>query len=122
MKVEQLDDRKLRIGEKVIQFDYEIADVLTMSDRVIVLFDVLSFAEDDPDTGRNVFAYDANGNELWRIEDARVMVEGELLEKVSHGYTELHRTQDKTLHAWVKDWRYDLNTETGEISNPKYVR
>lgn len=122
MKVEQLDDRRLRIGERVVQFDRDIDEVLALEDRVIVVFDVLSFAEDDPDVGRNVFAYDAGGNELWRVEDARVMVEGDTVEKVSQGYTELSETQDGTIHAWAMDWRHDLDPETGKISNPKYFR
>ena len=122
MRVEQIGDREVRVDGKVIKFERQIDQILAMSDQIIVAFGVFEFPEDDPDAGRNVFAYDRSGKQLWRIEDAKVMRGGRTVDKVSQGCTGLQLKEDGTIHAWVVDWRYDLDPETGEISNPKYFR
>lgn len=122
MRVSKLDDRTLRVGDTTIRSNDAITQVLELDAKILVLFDNYDHPEDDPNFGRNIVAYDARGNELWRIEDARVMVPGRTLDKVPQFYTGLRESQDGKVHAWVLDWRYDLNTETGAISNPKYFR
>ena len=106
----------------MVNFEKEIDKVIPLSDRVIVVFDVLAFPEEDPDAGRNVFAFDRSGKEIWRIEDAEVKVKGRTVDKVSQGYTDIEHAEDGELFAWVLEWRYDLDPETGKISNPKYFR
>ena len=123
MKAEQLDDQRVRIDGKIFDFEMEIVDLLKLEDRVIILFENYEWPDEDPNLGRNVFAYGQNGEQLWRIEDAEVMIGGHTVEhEVSTGYTVLQQKEDGTIHAWAMDWRHDLDPETGKISNPKYFR
>ena len=122
MKVEQLDDRSIRVDGKTIEFEWKISKILSLPDRILVMFGVLEFAETDPDAGRNIFAYDLEGNALWRVEDARVMVGGRTVDKVSQGYTDLHRGDDGKIYAWVLDHRHVLDPETGKILEAAYMR
>ena len=122
MEVEQIDDSTIFLNGKTLKFEWKIREVVPLSDRVLVRFSILSFPEQDPNAGRNIFAFDSDGNDLWRIEDAHVKVKGRTVSEVSQGYTDIERTEDESLFAWVLEWRHDLDPETGKISNPKYFR
>ena len=100
----------------------DVSEILKLPDRVLVMVNNYGAPETDPDFGRNIFAYDLEGNALWRVEDARVMVGGRTVDKVSQGYTGLRQGKDGTIYAWAMDWRHVLDPETGKISNPKYFR
>ena len=122
MKVELLDGRTVQIDSDRITYEREIDVILPLSDRFLVLFDVFEFSESDPDAGRNLFAYDSTGKQLWRVQDAKMKRRGRTVEKLSQGYTGLRQGKDGTIYAWVMDWRYELDPNTGKISNPKYFR
>ena len=122
MKALKRDKFTVEIGNRILKFDEKISQVLELEDKILILLNKYGHPENDPDYGRNVVAFDARGEELWRIEDSGVKVRGRTMEKVSQGYTGLRETRDGTIHAWAMDWRHDLDPKTGKISNPKYVR
>ena len=123
MKVERIDDESVRINGEAHSFGMEILEILELRDRIIVLFENYEWPDEDPNLGRNIFAYDANGNELWRVQDAEVMIGGRTTEQdVSSGYTDLQLKDDGKIYAWAMDWRHELDPETVKISNPEYFR
>ena len=67
LQVSKFAPNVLLLAGNKISFDQEIVETVTLKDRVIVLLEPGDFPEDDPEGGRNVFAYDATGNLLWRI-------------------------------------------------------
>lgn len=124
MTVKQSNDNTLTVDGKTLSFDWKIREFLDLGDRIIVRFSILSFAEEDPDSGRNVFAYDRQGNELWRIQDAGVLAGSSKSSsvKVPQGFTGMEQKKDGRIYGWVVDWRYDLDPETGNVSNEEYHR
>ncbi len=122
MTVRQIDENTVRIGDKAVTFNMPIREFLELSDRVLIRVKSYGLPETDPDRARNIFAYDLEGNALWRVEDARVMVGGRTVDKVSQGYTDLHRGDDGKIYAWVLDHRHVLDPETGKILEAEYMR
>jgi hypothetical protein len=124
MTVEQSGDSILLVDGKKVSFDWKIREFLDLGEKIIVRFSVLSFAEEDPESGRNVFAYDRQGNELWRIQDAGVLANSSTLPKVEvpQGFTEMQQKEGGRIYVWAVDWRYDLDPEAGKVSNEKYDR
>ena len=122
MKVERVGDETVQIGGNTIALGARITALLELSDKVLILVNNSAWSETDSNFGRNILAYDTDGRRLWRIEDGQVMVGGRTVDKVSQGCTELSQSEDGTIHAWVLEWRHDLNPETGEISNAIYIR
>ena len=122
MTVRQTDEKTIHIGDKSITFDVPVREFLELSDRVLVRVSNFTWPETDPDFGRNIFAYDLDGNALWRVEDARVMVGGRTVDEVSQGYMAFQRGDDGKIYVWILDYRFDLDPETGKVSNEKYFR
>ena len=122
MSVSKISARSVRIGQTTVSFSMDVSEILKLPDRVLVMVNNYSAPETDPDFGRNIFAYDLEGNALWRVEDARVMVGGRTVDKVSQGYTDLHRGDDGKIYAWVLDHRHVLDPETGKILEAAYMR
>ena len=122
MSVSKTSARSVRIGQTTVSFSMDVSEILKLPDRVLVMVNNYGAPETDPDFGRNIFAYDLEGNALWRVEDARVMVGGRTVDKVSQGYTDLHRGNDGKIYAWVLDHRHVLDPETGKILEAEYMR
>ena len=122
MKVEQLNDNSIRIDNRTIKFPLRILQLLEQEDAILILLNNYGVAISDPNRGRNIIAYSRDGRKLWRVEDARYMVETNSGSKVSQGYTGLQQKEDGTIYVWVMDWRYLLDPETGKISDAAYMR
>lgn len=124
MTVKQSGDNTLAVDESSLTFEWEIREFLDLGDKIIVRFAIDAFAEEDPDSGRNVFAYDRDGNELWRIQDAGVLASSSTLPKVEvpQGFTEMQQKEGGHIYVWAVDWRYDLDPEAGKVSNEEYHR
>ncbi len=87
VEIKTLDKHTVVIGGRKFKFDQRVQETLAVGDRVLVLLNGFDFAEDDPEGGRNVFAYDAGGKLLWRIEDAGFTALGKDGQEVPQGYT-----------------------------------
>lgn len=46
---------------------FPVAQIRRSGERVFVIYDYMAFPKEQP--ARNLFAYDLNGNELWRADD-----------------------------------------------------
>ena len=69
MNYEQLDERTLLISGKEVKFGQSVKEILDLGDRLVVRLYVDDFEVGDMMVGRNIVAYDEDGNELWRVED-----------------------------------------------------
>ena len=54
---------------KRIELDKRVEESISLGDKAIVLFYVNDYEVGDMMVGRNIVAYDKDGNELWRVED-----------------------------------------------------
>ncbi len=109
-------------GRKLI-FEQRVSEVLTVDDRVLVRLNSFDFPADDSDAGRNVFAYDENGELLWRIEDSGFAAGGPGGKPVKQGYTGMGPDEDGRFRVFQPiGCLYDVDLETGKISNPELTR
>ena len=118
----QQDAHSVTIDGRVFRFEQRIQETLVFGDKAFVLLNGFDFPEDDPNGGRNVFAYGAGGELLWRIEDAEFTARGRDGELVPQGYTDI----------WIEDGELKadqpigcectIDPETGKILKEQYHR
>ncbi len=114
------EDNRLTIDGNTVELEQPIEDMVERRDRVIVVLDDEEYAPGDPTGDRNVVAVDRNGTMLWRIVPSMSPTPGE------PGRTEPFiavdiKNRDGEEKVVVYDGmgsRYDLDTETGKLSNP----
>ena len=124
MNVIKAAEQVLEINRRKVVFDQPIVDFLVHNDRVIVMFELADEMEDDPDFGRNIFAYDETGKELWRIEDSGIVGPGREDDKeVPWSYTGMGQEADgRIIVSEPFGFEFDLDPETGKISNPVFTK
>lgn len=66
MKLNIIDD-KIKFKSGSVKAKYPVIDACEINGQILVVYDYMSFPKNSP--ARNLFAYDADGNELWRAED-----------------------------------------------------
>lgn len=112
--------QSISINGREIEFDVPVIDTIVLEDRVLVLLDSYYYSDNDPDAGRNVFAYDANGEFLWRIQDSGFtsVSNRDHVTEVPQGYTGIALENDGriTVNQPI-GCEFDVDPETGEISN-----
>lgn len=112
--------RTLRIDERSFDLKYPIEQAIAVKDRVIVRVDDFDAADDDPANGRNIFAVDSSGNEIWRISkpgSTDKTIDGRTL---ISPWTSISRApSDGSIRA-IDGWgfSYLLDPKTGKISDP----
>lgn len=105
----QYEDNVLTIGGESVSLEYEITQVME-EDGVVLA--VLYPPEGEQHDGRNVIAFDADGNQLWRSkcpEDA-----------TSHLFGELYKEGDAIIGWSWNSNEYKIDLETGELENLGY--
>ncbi|MFC3959729.1 hypothetical protein [Halovivax cerinus] len=103
------EDNVLTIGDESISMEYTISQVLEEPDIVIA---VLYPPEGEQHDGRNVVAFDTDGNQLWRSarpEDA-----------TSHLFGELYKEGGDVIGWSWNHNEYKIDLETGELENLGY--
>lgn len=103
---------------------YRIDQFVTLDDRVIIMFEFPDEMEDDPESGRNIFAYDETGKELWRIEDSGIVGPGSEDEtEVPWPYTGIGQEEDgRIIVGHPAGYDFDLDPETGKVSNAVFTK
>jgi hypothetical protein len=71
-----LGTNSIKIRGQRLEFPSEIMETKKLKDRYLIRISSYELDENDPDRGRNVFAYDKSGNLLWRIQDSQLKVLG----------------------------------------------
>ena len=68
--------------------------------------------------GRNIVAYDSDGNMVWRVEDHGVRVQSE--RKAPEAFFNIGLKDGNILQAVSLSYIFRLDPETGTLSNPRY--
>ena len=124
MNITQIGERALEIDGRLIEFSWRINTFVALEDKVIILFRTADFPEDDPESGRNIFAYDETGKELWRIQDSGFTAPRlEDDTEVPQPYTGMGPEDDGRITVFQPiGCEFDLDPETGKISNMSFVK
>ncbi len=114
--VNKLDDYTLEINGNEVSFPSKISNILENKEKIIVLISgYKDHIKERFDCTRNIFCYDKDGAFIWQIEPPTLGRKGS-------GYLSImyNKELDKVFaFSWV---RYDLDIETGKISNPEDLR
>ena len=113
-------ENRLTVDGRTVKLERPILQVEERPGRVIVLLDDEEYAPDDPTGDRNVIAVDRDGAMLWRIAPSGSIASGGpgrtspfvALEIENRGGGEVVIVYD------VAGACYDLDSETGKLSNP----
>ena len=111
----------LEINGRGFDLGWPINYAIALQDRVIVTVEHYDLPKTDPQFGRNVFALDRNGRELWRIEASPAIFMDDQGRKCPFPYIYLQRSPDGR-GLWIDNQsgiRCDLDPATGALSNPR---
>ena len=61
--------REAMFGGSLVRFEQPAVEHIETDGRIVVLFNSDFYEMGDMMVGRNIVAYDEDGNELWRVED-----------------------------------------------------
>ena len=125
MMVRKTDDRTLQIDRATVRLEKRIQEFMTVKDRVLVMLNISDFPDDDPEAGRNIFAFDRTGRQLWRIEDAgyTALSSRDHKTEVPQGYTGMSLRPDGRVRVFQPIGCYFfVDLETGAISDMEIVR
>ena len=120
MKVTQVGERALEINGRHVDYAQRINQFLALEDRVIVRFAPSEELEDDPEFGRNIFAFDETGNQLWRIQDSGFTIGSHRDDdsEVRAPYTGMGQKDDGRITVSQQiGCEFDLDPKTGKMSN-----
>ena len=120
MNIAQVNDRVLKINDRQVEFEQPIDEFLVLEDRVIILFEPSEEQEDDPDFGRNVFAFDETGEQLWRIQDSGFTIGSHRDDdsEVRAPYTGMGLKENgRIIVSQQIGCSFDVDSQTGKISN-----
>jgi hypothetical protein len=121
-RVDEPSSKTIIIGGKQLTFDQEVSVVIELEDRSIILLSTSDFLRGDPLVARNVLCFDKNGDLLWRIEDAEMMI-GEGEDEVPQSYLSMTLREDGRIRVGNPDAIFYVNPDDGSIydGEPKYM-
>ena len=96
-----------------IDTDKRIEDVIDMGDKAIVVFYVNDYEMGDMMVGRNILAYDEDGNELWRVEDHGLRRRSE--RRAPDAFFDIRLDQEGRLWGGTPGVELMIDPETGKI-------
>ena len=102
---------------KRIELDKRVESSIDLGDKVIVLFYVNDYEMGDMMVGRNILAYDEDGNELWRVEDHGLRRRSE--RKAPDAFFDIHVDEDGRLWGGTPGIYLEIDLETGKIIGDK---
>ncbi len=107
-----------------MSFDQRVDDFIVLDDRVIVELLTDDFADEDPLAGRNVVCLDNKGELLWRIQNAGVTRTTADGREIPDPFMGIGLDEDgKTIKVGIAmGVDFDLDPETGEITNPVFTK
>ena len=114
----------LSIDDRHVEFEAPIDKIIKVGGAVLVLLNYDFISKSDPNFERNVAAVDAEGTILWRIERRVGPTIGPNHTAILNPYVGMG-WDDKKEKIVVYDMGglcFDLDVETGRISNPVFTR
>ncbi len=117
MNYEKVDEKTLLIGGKKVNFGQSVKEVLDLGDRLVVRLYVDDFEVGDMMVGRNIVAFDEDGNELWRVEDHGLRRPG--APDVPDAFFDIHVDEEGRLWGGTPGIYLGIDLETGKIVGTK---
>ena len=115
--------KTLTVNGRTIEFEQRVEDLVVLDDRVIIRLYVDDFAVGDPLVGRNLLAYDAKGELLWRIPATGVMRDSVHGGQTPEAFFDLWMGDDGKVKSATPDgFEFDVDPEMGKISNPVFTK
>ena len=115
--------KTLNINGNTISFEQRVNEFVELADRVIVELYVDDFEVGDPLVGRNILAFDENGEMLWRIPATGVTRRSVLGGETPEAFFGLWLGDDgKVKTGTPNGFDWDIDPDTGKISNPIFTR
>ncbi len=99
--------------------------VMPKDDLVVLLMLVRGFeGGDDFDKCRNVFAVNDKGEVVWQIEKSPYERPGPYGsgETIPNPFTNIGITKNGQLKAFASSFLFDVDIETGKLSNPEFTK
>lgn len=114
MAAELVSPSRLKIGNKEIEFPQRVKKFVEFKGLTIVLLKVSDFEEGDELVGRNIVAYDGQGELVWRIEYHGFKVKNRKGVEVPQAFFGLWIDKDgKTLRAGIPVAVFEVDPATG---------
>lgn len=111
------EERAVVINGTRIEFDQRISELIEVEDKIIIQLYVDDFEFGDPLVGRNVVAYDADGQFLWRIK-ATGITRGEGADEAPEAWFGLYFDEKGVLRTGTPSGcEYRIDLETGDVSD-----
>ena len=117
MNYEKVDEKTLLIGGKEVKFGQSVKEILDLGDRLVVRLYVDDFEVGDMMVGRNIVAFDEDGNELWRVEDHGLRRPG--APDVPDAFFDIHVDEDGRLWGGTPGIYLGIDLGTGKIIGDK---
>ena len=114
------EDNRLTIDGSTVELERPIKNLIELRDQVIVVFQYGAYEVDDSERDRNVIAVDHRGTMQWRIERSMSSTPAEPGRTAPFvGVDIRQRNEEEALVAYdIMGSCYDLDSETGKLSNP----
>ena len=109
--------KEAKFGENVIRFEQPVVEHVEGKGRVIVLFNSDFYEMGDMMVGRNIVAYDEDGNELWRVEDHGLRRPA--APDVPDAFFDIHVDDDGRLWGGTPGIYLEIDLGTGKIIGDK---
>lgn len=116
--------RSITINGQEHSFKWLVEEMVVLEDRVIVRFLTDDYDVGDPLVGENIECYGADGEMLWRIKPTGIIVNSSYggTTPESFCYLGQDRTTGEIIVAIWSGYELTLDPETGEYSNPVYIK
>ncbi len=114
------EDNRLTIDGSTVELEKPIKNLIERRDQVIIVFRYGAYEVDDSERDRNVIAVDHRGTMQWRIERSMSSTPAEPGRTAPFvGVDIRQRNEEEALVAYdIMGSCYDLDSETGKLSNP----
>jgi outer membrane protein assembly factor BamB len=120
------EGRILELGDKRVELDQEILRVHQVGPVIIVIYDDEAMPREIPLINRNVVALNPDGEIVWTIEQSRnVYATGDLNDQtiVANPFVSLGVLDGgRVVVCDLGGLTYDLDIETGKLSNPIFTQ
>lgn len=119
-----LKGRSIEINGTEIHFVPRVFKAVELEDRVILELNTDDYSVGDPEIGRNIVCYGADGTMLWQIEPTGVMCTSRLGGLTPEAFFNLHQhSETGEITIGTPDgWIFKLDPETGKYFDGVFLK
>ncbi len=123
MSISVTEQNELRVNGEVVPLESDIYEYVSFDDRLVVLLNSDHYEDLDKRVGQNILCFDLKGNVLWRVESHEMEIENHDGILVPEAYFGLwYDKKQRQLRCGTIQYNFDLDPNTGQISNSEWTR